>query len=297
MTTPEGQGRAVVVEWPEARAANLANWEERVPHHLEAYGLAAFDDPAHLSQVVRTDLEALARYLPGGVAGRTVCHLQCHIGTDTVSLARAGAARVAGLDFSPAALRAAAAFADRLGVDAAWVEGDVLEARAAMDDALGAETRFDVVYTSIGAISWLPDLDRWAAQVAALLEPGGLLYLRDAHPALLALDEGADELVARYPYFGDGRALQWEETATYVGDGVLAHSRTYDWPHPVSEQVNALIGAGLEILGLEEGATLPWRFSERMLVRPDGDFEWPGDDAARVPCTLTVVARRPGGAA
>src|SRR5690349_17837889 len=101
----------ITVDWETARATNRDNWEDRVPLHEEAYGLAALDDPGYLTPVVRTDLEALAPFVPDGtVAGLDVCHLQCHIGTDTVSLARAGA-RVTGLDFSPSALASAAALA------------------------------------------------------------------------------------------------------------------------------------------------------------------------------------------
>ena len=110
------------------------------------------DDPNHLTGIVRTDLAALVPFLPDGtVSGLDVCHLQCHIGTDTLSLARAGA-RVTGVDFSPGALESAANLAERLGVDATWVETDVLEARAAVAG------NFDLVYTSIGTITWLPNL-------------------------------------------------------------------------------------------------------------------------------------------
>ncbi|WP_062466968.1 class I SAM-dependent methyltransferase [Demequina maris] len=283
----------VEVGWEDARAANLANWDDRVPLHVEAYGLDAYAaDPTHLSSVVRHDLPVLERHLDGGsLAGLDLCHLQCHIGTDTVSLARAGA-RVVGVDFSAPALEAAARLAEGLGIDARWVEGDVLDARALVDAALGADRTFDVVYTSIGTIGWLSDLTAWARQIAALLAPGGVLYFRDGHPMLGTIDEYRDELVARYRYFADGRALRWDDDATYVGDGTVESTVTYEWAHPVSEIVTALLHAGLTIEAMDEGRTLPWRFSPRMVERPDGDFEWPGEDAARVPCTLTVVARK-----
>jgi len=275
------------IDWDSARASNLANWEDRVPLHEEAYGIGAMEDPGHLTGVVRTDLAALAPFLPDGtVSGLEVCHLQCHIGTDTLSLARAGA-RVTGVDFSPAALASAAALAARLGLDATWVETDVLDARAAV---VGS---FDLVYTSIGTITWLPDLDRWAAQVAGLLRPGGTFYIRDGHPALYAIDEHADGLQVRYPYFGTGHAQVWDDATTYAGEGTVAHSRTYEWAHPLSEIINSLIGAGLQVLRLDEGRTLPWKFSPRMVEVPDG-FAWPEAERDRVPCTYTVIARKPG---
>ncbi|WP_291378845.1 class I SAM-dependent methyltransferase [Demequina sp.] len=286
----------VDIPWEDARRANLANWEDRVPLHIEAYQTAALrEDPDHLSPVVRTDLEALLPHLPGqSLRGLDLCHLQCHIGTDTVSLARAGA-RVTGIDFSPAALDAAAALAADCGVTADWIQTDVLDAREAVDRHLGADRQFDVVYTSIGTIGWLNDLDRWAEQVAALVKPGGVFYIRDGHPMLGCLDELAPNLTLRYRYFGDGRALQWDEDGTYVGDGKVSHTRTYEWPHPISEVVTVLLRHGLAIVALDEGKTLPWQFSPRMRPvdgRPDADFEWPETERDLVPCTFTVVAWR-----
>jgi len=276
----------ITVDWETARATNRDNWEDRVPLHEEAYGLGALDDPGYLTPVVRTDLEALAPFVPGGtVAGLDVCHLQCHIGTDTVSLARAGA-RVTGLDFSPSALASAAGLAEKLGLKVAWVEADVLQARSAVSGD------FDVVYTSIGTITWLPDLVKWASQVAALLKPGGTFYIRDGHPALYAVDEDAEGLQLRYPYFNRGRAQVWDEESTYVGGGKVSHSRTYQWAHPLSDIINSLIGAGLQLLRLDEGTTLPWKFSPRMVDVPDG-YAWPEAERDLVPCTYTLVARKP----
>lgn len=278
-------GKNVEIGWDAAREANQQNWDDRVPLHVDAYGLDAFDDPQHLSDVVADDLAALMPFLPDQtISGVDLCHLQCHIGTDTVSWARAGAT-VTGVDFSAAALSAAAAFAEKLGVSGTWIETDVLDARAAVTGD------FDVVYTSIGTITWLDDLDRWATQVFALLRPGGTFFIRDGHPALYALDEDAEQLVIRYPYFGDGSAVQWDDAATYVGDGTIAHERTYEWPHPLSEVLGALLRAGLRIVHFDEGTTLPWRFSSRMVEVQHG-YAWPENERHLVPCTYTIIARR-----
>ncbi len=275
----------VAIDWDSARASNRDNWEDRVPLHEEAYGISALGDPNHLTEVVRTDLAALRPFLQDGtVSGLDVCHLQCHIGTDTLSLARAGA-RVTGVDFSPAALASAAKLARRLNIDATWVETDVLEARAAIHGD------FDLVYTSIGTINWMPDLDCWAAQVAGLLRAGGTFYIRDGHPALYAIDENADGLQLRYPYFGNGEAQLWDDNSTYAGDGKVAHSRTYEWAHPLSKIINSLIGAGLQILRVDEERTLPWRFARRMVEVPGG-FAWPEPERDLVPCTFTIIARK-----
>ena len=273
------------IGWDAARQANQENWEDRVSLHEAAYGLDAYDDPAHLSDVVRHDLAVLTPFVPSrSLSGLDLCHLQCHIGTDTVSLARAGA-RVTGVDFSPSALAVASALAHRAGVAARWVETDVLDARSAVDGD------FDVVYTSIGTITWLQDLDRWAAQISGLLRSGGTFFIRDGHPALYALDENDPDLTTRYPYFGDGRAQQWDEESTYVGDGKVAHPRTYEWPHPLSEILGALLGAGLRLLYFDEGRMLPWQFSPRM-VEVQGGYAWPEAERNLLPCTYTIIARK-----
>ncbi len=280
----EATASDVSISWVRARDANRENWDDRVPLHVEAYGLDAFEDPEHLSAVVRTDVAALAPFLPQGLSGLDLCHLQCHIGTDTLSFARLGA-RVTGVDFSRPALDAAAALAGRLGLDATWVQTDVLDARAAVTG------EFDLVYTSIGTITWLDDLERWAKQVAQLLRAGGTFYIRDGHPVLYGLDETRDELVHRYRYFENGDAQAWDDESTYAGDGTVAHARTYEWPHPISSVVNALIGAGLRIVWMDEGRTLPWRFSPRML-EVDGEYVWPEAERDLVPCTFTIVAAK-----
>src|SRR6476619_2688027 len=161
------------------RSVNLANWEARVPLHTgpDGYDLAGFDDPEYLSPVVRFDLPRLGR-----LDGLDVVHLQCHIGTDTVSLARLGARSVVGVDFSPSALDVARRLADRTHTPVDFVEADVYDALA----VLGTES-FDVVYTGVGALCWLPDISRWADVVAGLLRPGGELFMREGHPVLWSM--------------------------------------------------------------------------------------------------------------
>jgi SAM-dependent methyltransferase len=287
------EGDDVAIPWEDARAANLANWNDRVPIHTGGgYDIEAFRaDPAHISHVVTVDLPVLERFLPDGVAGLDLCHLQCHIGTDTLSFARRGA-RVVGVDFSQPALDAAGALAAALGLDAEWVATDVLEARAAVTEQWGAERTFDVVYTSIGTVWWLNDLDVWAAQVEALLKPGGVFYIRDGHPAMYSIDERRGELVNTYRYFANGTAQGWDVDGSYIGEGTVENTRNYGYPHPLSEILQSLIGAGLELAWIDEGKTLPWRFSQFMDEREDGDFELPEDQRDLVPLTFTAVARK-----
>ncbi|MHA7304240.1 hypothetical protein ACX80E_03185 [Arthrobacter sp. TMN-49] len=136
-------------------------------------------------------------------------------------------------------------------------------------------------------------LDRWENQVAGLLRSGGTFYIRDGHPTLYSVDENAEALQLCYPDFDDGHAQQWDEESTYVGDGTVAHSRTYEWAHPLSSSINSLIGAGLQILRVEEGKTIPWKFAPRMVEVSEG-FAWPESERELIPCTYTIIARKVG---
>ena len=271
------------------RAINLANWESRVPVHTapDGYDLASFADPGYLSPVVRYDQPRLGR-----LDGLDVVHLQCHIGTDTVSLARLGARSVTGLDFSPSAVAAGRALAERAAAEVRFVEADAYDAV----DVLGAQC-CDLVYTGIGAICWLPDIRRWADVVAGLLRPGGRLFLRDGHPVLWAMSDPRPDglLVIEYPYFQtEGTTVVEEET--YAGAGVLSSPVTIIFKHGLGELFTALTEAGLTVTHLEEHREVPWnQLGDAMIESPDFEGEYvlaQGGD--RMPLSYTVQARKPG---
>jgi len=268
------------------RELNRANWDDRVPVHVASpdYHLQRFiDDPEYLSDVVRFDLPLL-----GDVAGLRGVHLQCHIGTDTVSLARLGAS-MTGLDFSGRAVEAAGEFAAAAGADVAFVESDVYAAA----ETLGGG--FDLVYTGVGALTWLPDIRQWARVVAALLRPGGRLFIRDCHPMLWSLEDGRpdDLLVIRYPYFETAEPLVIDEPGTYVAtDAVIEHGLTHEWNHGIGEIVTALLGEGLTLTGLAEHDSVPWEALPGLMVQAGGG-EWRlAENPARVACTFTIQAVR-----
>ena len=190
------------------RRVNLANWNSRVRHHEAGYGLERFvDDGGHLSDVVRFDLPRL-----GDIAGLDGVHLQCHIGTDTLSLARLGARSVTGLDFSEPALHVARRLATDCGTDITYVAANVYDAVTVLDGQ-----QFDRVYTGIGALCWLPDVRAWAQVVAALLRPGGELFIREGHPMLWTLCEPRpDQLLSvEFPYFETPHGTPFTSTTTY----------------------------------------------------------------------------------
>jgi SAM-dependent methyltransferase len=261
------------------RDTNLGNWESRVPIHLASreYDVERLvSGERRLSEVVAFDAPAL-----GDLTGLDALHLQCHIGTDTLSLARLGA-RITGLDFSPSALAAARDLATRAGIDARFVESDVYDA----PEALGAQ-RFDLVYTGVGALCWLPDVRRWAAIVAGLLRPGGRLYLRDGHPVMWAHHE--DGTLA-YPYFEAGGAIRFESDVTYTdGDARLEQPVTYEYNHGLGEIVQAVLDAGLTLTRLDEHDSCEWQGLDAMVKGPDGKWRRP-EQPARMPLMYTLEA-------
>jgi SAM-dependent methyltransferase len=268
---------------------NRASWDERAPAHAASPGYAVerfASDPGYLSEVVRFDRPRL-----GDIAGLRGVHLQCHIGTDTVSLARLGA-DMTGLDFSPASLAQARRIAGLAGADVRFVEAEVYGAAG----ALGPEP-FDLVYTGIGALCWLPDIVRWARVVAGLLRPGGRLFLREGHPMLWALDDARPDglLAVEYPYFERGEPLVVDEGGTYVEtDVVFTHNRTHEWNHGLGEIVTALMSAGMDLTGLTEHDSVPWEALPGQMERIGGG-EWRlADRPWRLPHTYTLQAvRRP----
>ena len=262
---------------------NRANWDSRVPFHEQGYRLERFrDDPAHLSGVVRFD-----RPLLGDVAGLDVVHLQCHIGTDTLSLARLGA-RMTGLDFSVPAIDVARRLAVDCGTEITYVAGEVYDAV----EALGRE-RFDLVYTGIGALCWLPDVCRWAQVVADLLRPGGRLFIREGHPMVWSLCDPRPDglLVVEYPYFEVEGGTPFSEATSYVDhDGELASPDIVSFNHGLAEIVNALWAAGMQLTLFEEHRSVPWNVAGEAMVE-DETGEWTlRDQPERLAATYTIGA-------
>jgi SAM-dependent methyltransferase len=271
------------------RKVNRASWDERAPAHAASPGYAVdrfAGDPAFLSEVVRFDLPLL-----GDISGLRGVHLQCHIGTDTISLARLGA-DMTGLDFSPASLAQARQVASLAGADVRFVEAEVYDAVT----ALGPRS-FDLVYTGIGALGWLPDIARWAGVVAGLLQPGGRLFIREGHPMLWAIDDARPDnlLVVEYPYFEREEPMVFDEGGTYVEtDVTFTHNLTHEWNHGLGEIVTSLMDAGMDLTGLVEHDSVPWDALPGQMEQIEGG-EWRlADRPWRLPhsYTLQAVKRR-----
>ncbi len=254
-----------------------------MPLHAHGYRLDRYrKDASVLSDVVRFDVPRL-----GNISGLSVVHLQCHLGTDTLSLARLGA-KVVGLDFSAPALDVARELARDCGATIDYVESDVYEAV----DKLGA-ARFDVVYTGIGALCWLPSVQRWAEVVSGLLKPGGRLFIREGHPMLWTLsDPRPDELlVVEFPYFEVAGGTEFVETQTYVEHNEpVASPRFISFNHGIGELITAVLNAGLSLTAFEEHQSVPWDpFGPAGSADADGEYRL-RVKPERLPASYTLQA-------
>lgn len=261
---------------------NRSMWDERVPIHVDSdfYDVAGF----------RRGEETLRDYEledVGDVSGLSLVHLQCHFGLDTLSWARRGAT-VTGLDFSQTAIEAARSIAADCDLPARFVTGNVYDAPKLL------RTRYDIVYTGLGALCWLPDLERWADVVASLLSPGGMLYVTEFHPFTEML--GDDDFTVEHPYFRDGPAM-WDEEGTYAQADVATRcNRSFEWTHPISSVIDTLLDRGFALTRFREmDWTLfaRWPFLEKTgrdrYAIPDGKPRIPLMYAAR----FTLGATRP----
>lgn len=288
-------------------SVNAANWDARAELHSGpgGYQLDLFDDPDWISQVVSFDRPRL-----GDLTGLDGLHLQCHLGTDTVSLSRLGA-RMTGLDLSRRSVEVARGVAARANADVDFVEADVYAAPG----ALGGRT-FDLVYTGIGALCWLPDIRRWARTVARLLRPGGRLFVRDAHPALNSVlgmvvrdhhpdrdqqpwigGPGDATPALELPYWETQEGLTWSDEVSYAGEGRLSSPLIRVWNHALSEIVMAVLDAGMQLELLTEHDSVPWDALPGLMVEDEhGEFRL-AERPDRLPASFTLVASQPAAAA
>lgn len=267
--------------------ANKALWEAWTAIHAEGsfYDLAGF----RKGGIRLTDEEVEA---VGDVRGKTLLHLQCHFGIDTLSWARLGAT-VTGADFSPAAIRLARELAADLGVaDARFVESNLYDLPA----TLAGE--FDVVYTSRGVLGWLPDIGGWARVVAHFVKPGGIFYISEIHPIAQAFEnEGVapGELRLAYPYWSHVEPLVFDVQGSYADPTAdVGEQREHGWDHGLGEIVTALIDAGLTLEWLRESPELDWGADFLVETAPrSGRYRLPPEVKGELPLMFSLRARKP----
>jgi len=269
-------------------AANRAWWDEITPVHVRS---DFYDVPAFIN-----DRNTLPRFVTeevGDVRGRSLLHLQCHFGLDTLSWARLGA-NATGVDFSETSVEQARRLADRTGLDATFVVADVMQ----MGDRF--DGRFDIVFTSAGVLCWLHDLAAWGEAIARALKPGGLFYIAEFHPFMDALEDRrvirrTSDLVVRNPYFDDGRThirADEEGWGDYADPEFQSSLPTHEWFHSLGEVFEAITGAGLAVETFREYPFCTYEARVGMEKGDDGLWRMPAG-VLPVPLMFSLTARKP----
>lgn len=259
--------------------ANRAHWDEIAPVHLKSYKIDGL-----LAGVSKIDDIQKQELNP--ITGKDLIHLQCHIGTDTLSLALDGA-HVTGVDFSEQSLEIARALCQQLNLNVEFILANVLELQVLIT------RKFDIVYTSMGALCWISDIEKWAETVAFLLKPGGTFYVMDTHPFFNIYDQDNNgELEIKYPYFSQPEPLHFEDNfPDYADHTYIPNTKTYEWTWSLSEIVNALIKNGLEIEFIHEYDKLFFQAYPDMVEVDDG--WWVFEHLrGKIPLTFSLRARK-----
>jgi SAM-dependent methyltransferase len=265
------------------REANRALWDEwtGINYRSEFYRVDAFKQG--VNKLRPYEMEEV-----GPVGDKTLLHLQCHFGMDTLCWARLGA-QVTGIDFSEAAITQARSLASELGIDARFLSADLYD----LPDKLNE--RFDIVYTSRGVLGWLPDIKGWARVAAHFVKPGGFFYITEVHPVAQVFDdeEGVTDLRLRFPYFNQAEPFVFETQGSYADPtATVAQKVEYGWNHGLGEIVSAIAGAGLQVEFLHELPFVDWPIS---FLQPagDGTYRLPPEHDGKLPLFFSLKAVKP----
>ena len=211
---------------------NKQTWDNKVDIHIAS---DFYKNESFLKG--KSTLNSIELELLGDVSNKSILHLQCHFGQDTISIARLGA-KATGIDLSDKAIERAKEFTAVLGLDAAFICCDIYDLQNFLDE------KFDIVFTSYGTIGWLPDLDKWAKIVTHFLKPNGKFVMADFHPVVWMYDNNFKEVF--YNYF-NAEPIFENESGTYADRNSEIQNQTISWNHPISEILNALISNSLEL--------------------------------------------------
>jgi SAM-dependent methyltransferase len=260
---------------------NQETWDTWTRYHLSSkfYDIEGFKAGA-------TTLDPIVLAGPGDVTGKSLLHLQCHFGLDTLKWARRGAI-VTGINFSEEGIKAARALAAEVGIPATFMQCDLYDLPQHLTG------QFDVVFTSHGVLSWLPDLERWAQVIAHFLKPGGIFYIVEVHPVALLFDENRTDAELRllYPYFQGAEPLRIEQNGCYAVPDAPIRSVTYDWIHTMAEIIGSLLRAGLRITSFEEYPFVAWAVFPWMERGPERYWQLP-DRSKSIPLMFSLKATK-----
>ena len=263
----------------EYRRANRDLWDEytRINAASKMYDLAGF-------KAGRNALHALEIEELGDVQGKSLLHLQCHFGLDTLSWARLGA-QVTGVDFSPDAVRLARSLADELELPARFIHSDLYDLPNHLDET------FDIVFTSYGVLTWLPDIPNWAQVAARYVRPGGTFYIAEFHPAACMFSDESDQLEVNEDYFNI-KMLTFPVQGSYADRTAATQSKTsYEWNYPLGTVVSSLINAGLRLEFLHEFDYSVYQGFKFLVQGKDGLWRVP-EDMPKIPLLFSIRAHK-----
>uniref|UniRef100_A0A0G4GSW1 Methyltransferase domain-containing protein n=1 Tax=Chromera velia CCMP2878 TaxID=1169474 RepID=A0A0G4GSW1_9ALVE len=273
-------------EWT---AKNRRNWDERASFHLETEMYQGY-----VSKLRSPGGDALLPFddrVLRDLRGLSVLHLQCHVGTDTLSLSKRGA-KVTGVDFSKQAIEKAHELADEVGLEAEFVRGNVMALRETLSDR---EETYDLVYTSYGVLCWLSDLQIWGETISFFLRKGGRVIVIDSHPMSVGLDDTAlmddGRICIAFKYGNHGAELE-ENEYSYCGDRKMENTKSYQWSHSMADILMGLIKAGLRLDALYEDPEGFYPSASCMEKGRDGLYRLPEKWAGKLPLTFTFVASK-----
>jgi 2-polyprenyl-3-methyl-5-hydroxy-6-metoxy-1,4-benzoquinol methylase len=244
--------------------ANKDSWNKRTQVHQKSdfYGLEQWKINPAATSLNPAEIREI-----GDVKGKSLLHLQCHFGQDTLSFARMGA-RVTGCDLSDEAIATANALATEVGLsDAKFVCCNVYDLPAHL------QGQFDIVFTSYGTIGWLPDLQPWAEVIAHFLKPGGVFYMIDFHPVLWMMDDNMTHL--KYAYH-NAAVIETEQKGTYADRNADLSYTEYGWNHSFSELLNSLLKVGLQVEFFNEYTYSPYNCFANTVKGDDGNYRIKG---------------------
>lgn len=236
---------------------NKKAWNDRTDVHFESdfYDVSKFIEGENSLNSIELDLL-------GDVSNKSILHLQCHFGMDTISLNRLGA-KTTGVDLSDKAIDRAKELALKVNSNAEFIQSDIYE----LGDHLNEQ--FDIVYTSYGTIGWLPDIDKWAKIVSKFLKPGGEFIFVEFHPVIWMFDEQFDKI--GYNYFNSG-PIKETTSGTYAEKNANLELKTISWNHGLSEVVNSLLQNGLELKLLNEYDYSPYNCFNNTVEVENGQY-------------------------
>ncbi len=256
-------------------------WNEATPIHAKSvfYDVDGFK-AGKSKMIMPFEIEEM-----GDLRGKSLLHLQCHFGMDTLTWGRLGA-KVTGVDFSDVAIKQARRLSKEIGIKADFICSDIYKLPEIH------KKKYDIVYTSGGVLCWLPDLYNWGEIIAHFLKPGGFFYIMEGHPFSCVFDNSktATHLNVTNSYFHQPEPIKWEADGDYADPAAQTSYGSYEWAHSMGDIINGLIQAGLKIEFLHEFPYIFFKVMPFMHRGEDGFWYLEGD---KLPLIFSLKASKP----